>query len=322
MDKELSPQLRLILGMSELAKQRKSVLFLVGGIVRDIFLGHLPDHKDVDFVVEGDAMAFARQAALTLGGKEQEFKDFGTAKVTGFSGYEGIKEVDFATARTETYEAPGVLPDVRPASIHEDLKRRDFTCNALAVKAEDLAAWWEKAERNLDALYASTIDLFEGRKDLDARVIRVLHAKSFADDPTRIFRAARYAARFDATLDAQTREYVEEALTTGHCLATLSHTRVLNEIKKICFEKTRARAFRLLDEWGILAQIPLFPLAGREEIFAEMDRFAASSEDVTQEAMYEMLMRLCYNALDESERQEKFAAFGFGKKSFARFAKK
>ncbi len=143
-------------------------VYLVGGTVRDILLGERS--FDVDIAVEGDAIALAQALADALGGRVRAHDKFGTAAVL----YGEAERVDVVTARTEFYDAPAALPTVEHATIREDLFRRDFTINAMAVslKGADLGR---------------LVDPFGGRRDLEAKTIRVLHNLSFIDDPTRIF---------------------------------------------------------------------------------------------------------------------------------------
>lgn len=198
-------------------------VYLVGGAVRDRLLGH--DRSDVDVVVVGEAASLI--AAL---GAEPlaEHSRFATAKVE----LEG-HEVDVATARTEAYSAPGALPDVAPApSIEADLGRRDFTINAMALPL-----------RGEPAL----IDPHGGRGDLEAGLLRVLHPGSFADDPTRAIRAARYAARFGFGLEAET-----ELLLRETDLGTVSEDRRQAELLRLAAEPSAVRGFELLAGWGLL----------------------------------------------------------------------
>jgi tRNA nucleotidyltransferase (CCA-adding enzyme) len=190
-------------------------VYLVGGGVRDILLDR--PGFDVDIAVEGDGIAFARALAEALGGDVLEHGTFGTAVVS----YEGGR-VDVATARTEHYEAPAVLPIVEHASLEEDLVRRDFTINAMAMslKGEDLGR---------------LVDPFNGRADLDAAVIRVLHDRSFIDDPTRILRAIRYEVRFEFSMDAHTEQLARESIATGH-VGDLTGPRVRDELELILNE--------------------------------------------------------------------------------------
>ena len=160
-------------------------VYLVGGTVRDILLGE--PSFDVDIAVEGDAIAFAQSLAEALGGRMRAHDKFGTAVVL----YGDDERIDVVTARTESYESPGALPTVAPGSIEDDLFRRDFTINAIAVSLRGD----EKGR---------VVDPFAGRTDLEAGRIRVLHDRSFLDDPTRIFRAVRYENRYGFRMDEHT----------------------------------------------------------------------------------------------------------------------
>ena len=158
------------------ARERGVRLFLVGGVVRDLLLGRKVE--DLDLVVEGDGPDFARRLAARLRGTSREHGRFLTASVN----LPGGGRLDLATARRETYDHPGALPRVAPASIEEDLARRDFTVNAMAV---ELAP----------ARRPKLLDPSGGREDLRRRTLRLLHPRSILDDPTRAFRAVRYANR-------------------------------------------------------------------------------------------------------------------------------
>ncbi len=197
-------------------------VYLVGGAVRDLLLGRPPG--DVDVVVAGDAAALAAR----LGAEPTAHDRFGTAKVV-LDGH----EVDVAATRTESYPEPGALPVVTPgASIEEDLGRRDFTINSMALPL--------RGERKL-------IDPHGGSADLEAGLLRVLHPASFADDPTRALRAARYAARFGFALEAET-----ERLLRAAELGTVSADRRQAELLRLAAEATAPRGFELLSDWGLV----------------------------------------------------------------------
>jgi tRNA nucleotidyltransferase (CCA-adding enzyme) len=195
--------------------------YLVGGAVRDLLLGR--GRADLDLVVEGDAAALA----ALLGADVVAHERFSTAKVT-LDGH----EIDIATARTETYAQPGALPDVEPATLAADLARRDFTINAMAIPLD--------GEPRL-------IDLHGGRDDLAAGLLRVLRPSSFVDDPTRALRAARYAARFDFELEAETAK-----LLASTDLGRVSGERLQAELLRVAFEAAGIRAFELLGAWGLV----------------------------------------------------------------------
>jgi tRNA nucleotidyltransferase (CCA-adding enzyme) len=197
-------------------------VYLVGGAVRDLLLRC--GRADIDLVVEGDAAALASR----LGAGAVSHERFATAKV-GLDGH----EVDIATARSETYPHPGALPVVEPAAgIEADLARRDFTINAMAIPLRD--------EPRL-------IDPYGGRADLAAGLIRVLHAGSFQDDPTRALRAARYASRFRFELEPETAALMREV-----DLSTVSADRREAELLRLAGEEEAPQGLELLAEWGLV----------------------------------------------------------------------
>ena len=209
----------------ELARVREAAMdpvFLVGGAVRDLLLGR--GRADIDLVVEGDAEELAR----SLGAKVTSHERFGTAKLT-LNGH----EVDIAGARSESYPHPGALPVVEPgADLAADLYRRDFTINAMAIPL--------RGEPQL-------VDPYGGQADLAARQLRVLHQQSFVDDPTRAIRAARYAARFGLTVEAETLRLLRETK-----LDTVSAERRDAELLRLAGERTGPDGFALLAKWGLL----------------------------------------------------------------------
>jgi tRNA nucleotidyltransferase (CCA-adding enzyme) len=197
-------------------------VYVVGGSVRDLLLGR--GRADLDLVVVGDAAALAARLGATAVNHER----FGTAKVE----IEG-SAVDLASARTETYARPGALPDVEPAaSIEDDLGRRDFSVNAIAVPLAE---------------GPDLVDPHGGRADLEAGLLRVLHDASFLDDPTRAIRAARYAARLGFGLEPGT-----EALLRATDLGTVSAERRQAELLRLGAEASALRGFELLAEWGLV----------------------------------------------------------------------
>jgi tRNA nucleotidyltransferase (CCA-adding enzyme) len=215
--------------------------YLVGGVVRDLLLGR--EVADLDVAIDGDAAAltdlpgfsFERDALFLTGRIEQ-----------------GDLKIDVAQTRAESYPRPGALPEVRPASIAEDLARRDFSINAMA---HPLAG-----DRQL-------IDPHGGVDDLRAGLLRVLHKGSFVDDPTRALRAARYAARFGFELEPKTGELLGDA-----DLSTVSEDRIDNELRHIAEEEDPAAALRLIAEWGVLPSLdPQAP-----DRAAEVARLASS----------------------------------------------
>jgi len=206
--------------------------FLVGGAVRDLLREAVP--RDLDVVVEGDAAAAAGVAAARLGGAAVAHERFNTASVEA-----GDLCFDIAGARRETYRDPGALPEVEPAPLREDLERRDFTVNAMAAAL---------ADADLGTLHAAPRAL----EDLDAQLLRVLHERSFVDDPTRLLRLVRYAARLGFGLEAQTRSLAEQA-ARGGALDTVSGARVGAELRLTLAEKAAGEAIGLAAELGVWA---------------------------------------------------------------------
>lgn len=233
--------LALLVELGRLAGAAGARAFAVGGVVRDLLIdggpGERPDRRDIDVVVEGDGLALARRVAGALGGALTVHEAFGTASLEGLA----IGRLDVATARAERYALPGALPTVRPGTIADDLERRDFTVNAMAVE-----------------LASGTFELLDplgGREDIRGRRIRVLHPLSFVEDPTRIVRAARYATRLGFALDRGTARVQALALRLAPYPA-LSAQRVAAEIERLLDEPApdaalarlgAAGAFRLLD---------------------------------------------------------------------------
>ena len=203
---------------------QKVPAYLVGGVVRDLLLAR--PRLDIDVVIEGDVAALADAPGFVL--------ENGGRFLTGKLSLDGA-EIDIAQARAETYPQPGALPEVTPATIDQDLARRDFTVNAMAIPL---------------AGNAELIDPHGGLDDLRAGTLRVLHDRSFIDDPTRALRAARYAARFDLELEPRT-----EKLLRAADLSTVSDDRVQGELRRIAAEPNPAKAVSLIVEWGILPSI-------------------------------------------------------------------
>jgi tRNA nucleotidyltransferase (CCA-adding enzyme) len=204
--------------------------YLVGGGVRDLLRGD--DAVDLDLAIEQDARAAARALAGRLGGETREHERFGTATVRS-----GDLAFDLATTRQETYERPGALPQVKPASLREDLGRRDFTINAMAIGLTG---------DDLGHLY----DPHGGLDDLRDGLIRVLHGGSFVDDPTRLLRALRYESRLGFAMDPDTEVRAKDAAGNG-ALATVSGPRVRDELMDLLAELEVATAVGRLHELGL-----------------------------------------------------------------------
>ena len=219
-DQVLTEQSSISRGILDLLRQiggrTQLPICIVGGFVRDLLLGR--ENLDLDIVVEGDAITFSRELGEIWGWEVQTHQQFGTATMIQPSG----ARIDFATARSETYGHHGALPLVSPGTIEDDLSRRDFSINALAVRL------------NADG-FGVLIDRFDGVKDLRSGRVRALHSESFLDDPTRIFRAVRYEVRYGFQIEAKDQERIREALHQG-VLDLISGERIRNEINHILAE--------------------------------------------------------------------------------------
>jgi tRNA nucleotidyltransferase (CCA-adding enzyme) len=235
--------LHLLREAGRLAAEQGDSLFIVGGFVRDLLLG--TPTLDIDLVVEGDAIQLARQLAQSYGGRVRSHQRFGTAKWLINDSQISTPDIqlpeflDFVTARTEFYEHPSALPEVERSSIKQDLHRRDFTINTLAVQLDP-------------DFYGELLDFYGGENDLKRGLIRVLHSLSFVEDPTRILRAARLEQRLGFRIEARTKELLRDALDL---LDRVSGERIYHELHLIFHEAKPERALLRLDNLAVLRQV-------------------------------------------------------------------
>jgi tRNA nucleotidyltransferase (CCA-adding enzyme) len=225
-----NPQKRALDLVKEVAAEKALRPFLVGGPVRDLMLGRY-DVIDIDLTLEDGGSTLARALAKLVGGRLRSFPQFLTYKVTA----DGQPEIDIATARKERYRSPGALPTVTAGHLKDDLLRRDFSINAMAV----------------DLMTGELHDPAGGVRDLAAMSIRVLHDQSFLDDPTRIFRAVRLATRLGFSLEADTARLLENAVASG-ALATIARERVWRELFLAFDEDNAPHAIAALSAAGVL----------------------------------------------------------------------
>jgi len=228
----------------EVADELGYAVYCVGGFVRDLLLRVA--NYDVDLVVGGDGIKLAQKLAERLKGRARAHKQFSTAVIVLPDG----SKVDVATARTEYYEFPAALPKIERASIKEDLYRRDFTINTLAICL------------NQDK-FGDLIDYFGGRKDLEKGYIRVLYNLSFIEDPTRILRAIRFEQRYHFTIEPDTFRFAKDAIDR-RLLGRLSYKRLLQELILIFSEKAPLPALKRMKEIGVWEYI--FPEIEFEEL--------------------------------------------------------
>lgn len=219
----------------DLGKELGWEVYSVGGFVRDILLGR--PNLDLDLVVEGDGIGFAKELVSRLGGRVKAHTKFKTAVVILKDG----QRVDVATARLEYYEYPAALPTVELSSIKMDLYRRDFTVNALALRLNP-------------GRFGQLVDFFGAERDIRNRTLRVLHSLSFVEDPTRILRAIRFERRFDFQIGGQTMRLIKNALNL-ELFSKLSGTRVMHELQLIVSEDDPLACLNRMQELGIMEAI-------------------------------------------------------------------
>ena len=209
--------------------------YVVGGFVRDLFLYR--SDEDIDIVIEGDGIAFAKEYAKIVGARIHTHEKFGTAVVIFPDGF----KIDVASARMEYYKFPAALPVVQMSSIKLDLYRRDFTINTLAIQL------------NSDK-FGLLIDFFSARKDLKEKIVRVLHNLSFVEDPTRVFRAIRFEQRFEFTIGKLTASLMANAISMDF-FRELSGKRVFAELQLILKEENPVPAIKRLNDFDLLKVI-------------------------------------------------------------------
>jgi tRNA nucleotidyltransferase (CCA-adding enzyme) len=231
----------LISNIASQATELNIPCYLVGGVVRDLLL-NLPTHdSDIDFVFEGDAIKFGEILVKKYGGKLTHHFKFHTAiwhlpETFGLR----LKTLDLITARKESYEHAGALPTVTPSNIEDDLRRRDFPINAMAIRMDGNH-------------FGKLLDPLNGEADLENKIIRVLHDKSFIDDPTRIFRAIRYETRYSFNIESSTLNLInDESLSV---LSKLSGERIRNELDLILDEEKASETILRVAKLGVLKAV-------------------------------------------------------------------
>jgi tRNA nucleotidyltransferase (CCA-adding enzyme) len=252
--KNINSYFKPILESLSLQASRMDVrIYLVGGVVRDLMLGE--EISDLDIVVESDAIAFAHKFADIHKKEFKKHHTFGTATV-----FFDNHHIDFVTARSETYSSFGALPKVKPALLREDLLRRDFTINAMAISLNR-------------SDYGKLVDYYGGEEDLKNGLIRVLHNDSFMDDPTRMLRAIRFEQRFLFKLEKRTLTLVKEAIGKN-AFSLVNPHRLREEFFLILKEKTPSRYIKRLHELKILPLIGINIKLDKNDfrIFTEIER--------------------------------------------------
>jgi tRNA nucleotidyltransferase (CCA-adding enzyme) len=227
--------LEILKQVGQVAAELKFSAYVVGGFVRDLLLKH--ENLDIDIVIEGDAIVFARRFAARFGARSREFQKFKTAVIIFPDGF----KIDVATARTEYYEAPGALPIVEYSSIKMDLYRRDFTINTLALKLNP-------------GEFGTLLDFFGAQRDLKEGRISLLHNLSFVEDPTRVFRAIRFEQRFKFRITKLAANLINNAVRNNF-FDRLSGARLFGELRLILQEENPIPAIARLAEFNLLTAV-------------------------------------------------------------------
>ena len=313
-------QQKLLLTFERVAAQQNCAAYIVGGVVRDLLQGLAVHDRDIDCVVENldrgiaDGPAFAEAVARELDGQVKVFPEFLTAKVLSPRMLAPeIGEIDIAVPRSEVYLQPGALPSVTAAeSIKADLKRRDFTINAIAVPVAELNRLSKQRQVDLPGLTAAVVDPYSGQADLQAKLLRILHDKSFVDDPTRLFRGLRYAIRINATFETETELAFKQAVQ-GRALQTIEGYRILGEIKKILLEERAAAMLGELTRRGIVSACDLFMPHQLPALTQELQQCF----ELDGELRIACGLKALYKFSDPNSRQQRFLSFGLSKKKIS-----
>ncbi|MBS3757072.1 MAG: CBS domain-containing protein [Desulfobacterales bacterium] len=226
---------QLLVRIGQVAEEIGYNAYVVGGFVRDLFLYR--HNEDLDIVIEGDGIAFAKEFARRSDARINAYAKFGTAVIIFPDGF----KIDVASARMEYYKFPAALPTVEMSSIKLDLFRRDFTINTLAVFLNQ-------------SKFGKLIDFFGGQRDIKEKAIRILHNLSFVEDPTRVFRAIRFEQRFGFTIGKLTSGLIENAVRMDF-FERLSGRRVFSELCQILKEDTPLPALSRLNDYHLLRVI-------------------------------------------------------------------
>ncbi|MDY6971700.1 MAG: CBS domain-containing protein [Thermodesulfobacteriota bacterium] len=227
--------IKLLKNIGHVADMLGHDAYLVGGLVRDVLLKR--ENLDVDIVIEGDGIGFAREFARLFNARFRSHQKFGTAVLIFPDGF----KVDVATARMEYYDAPGAAPTVEKSSLKLDLYRRDFSINTLSIKLNK-------------RYYGTLIDYFGGQKDIKEKVLRVLHNLSFVEDPTRVFRAIRFEKRFGFKIGKLTLALIRNSVKIN-CFKDVPGRRIFFELRLILKEKDPVGAIERMNEFGLLQVI-------------------------------------------------------------------
>ncbi|MGM0440906.1 MAG: DHH family phosphoesterase [Elusimicrobiota bacterium] len=301
LDNQLSEDIkRLIKKISRVAENMGVNVYLVGGLVRDILMGN--SHKDIDIIVGGDGIKFAKVLADKLGGSSYNHGKFKTSVVKT-----STREIDVATLRREYYRVPAALPEVEKGDLRQDLYRRDFSINAMALQISP-------AEE-----YGKLIDYFGGLEDLSDKKIRILYPLSFVEDPTRIFRAIRFAQRFGFKLTAPTVKQLKKTVSMD-IQERLTPDRIKDEIGLILNEPEPHKILKRLDQLGGLKCISEeLKITGK--VYRSIKKFNKKLKDLPPDLQQKVrknkdkiMLLIILSSLSEKEGVRVLEQFNFSRK--------
>ena len=305
MKERLPKEMReLLANTADTATECGYAAYAVGGFVRDLIMRR--SNSDVDVVIEGDGIDFAHRFVKKYGGRVRPHKKFATAIIA----LGNHRKMDIATARTEYYTEPAALPIVEMSSIKNDLFRRDFTVNTLAIKLNG---------KNKNHL----IDFFGGQQDMKDEVLRVMHSLSFVEDPTRLFRAIRFEQRFHMSIASQTEKLMKLAIS-NRLVDRISGSRLFGELRLIFNEDQPTRAMWRMEHYGLWRFVypslaygeSLHLLCEQAEEAIAWHRITFDTKNLSVWMVY--LLCLC-TTLTEPEAEAVMARLGFMKGSIAKF---
>ena len=278
----------LLSRLGDFAASRGTNAYLVGGGVRDFLLGQDLTEFDIDVMIEGDVLEFLESlhecwsevfTEIPLPDKPKFFPRYQTGKIV-LKGHQ-IKDLDFAGARKETYSGLAAVPEIKAGTLTEDLARRDFTVNALAVSISP-------------KIFGVLIDLYGGIDDLEARELRILHARTFEDDPIRLLRGLKFSYRLGFSFERLSQLLLDSGLRR-ELLRFVPAYRRLEELKKVFLEPNVFPFLQLLSETKVLDQ--LFPGAALPEGTEER----LSAVELESENSWKYWLKILLSALDEEE---------------------
>ena len=255
-------------------------VYLVGGAVRDLILGQ--EVNDLDLLLSDSLVEIVEKVASEFTAEHKVHLEYRTGGVALSLASDGIKRIDFSSFRSEIYSSPAALPQISSGTLETDLARRDFTVNALAMQLDSIIALESQGALDLEAFTGLVIDQNKGLRDLESGTIEVLHDKSFIDDPTRLFRAARYKTLLAGSYGSQTAKLFRQAVTSD-LIDKLEGYRIKSELQRICVSRSSAACFRELYSLGVMQSLGFLELS--EDVFTNLSAIDSNVEGAFVQSM-------------------------------------